>query len=175
MQLAACEKGHKQLIRTTHLSEWVLVGPCPIGSCSSNQTFFSQYEVHYMSDEMVIQSVHYGRLEHILVCQLGDSERLWRALCGHTLLLALISPASTIGQDATMMLTHFSYFNAPVVSDVQSIKAVVGCVQSWRRWGIINCTPNLTDVVFAPRNIMDGSAADHSEGSGNKFGSDWSH
>ena len=34
---------------------------------------------------------------------------------------------------------------------------------------------NLTDVIFAPRDIMDGLAADHSKGSGNEFKSDWSH
>jgi hypothetical protein len=88
----------------------------------------------------------------VLVCQLNE-ERIWKTLRNSTLLLALITPAATDGQDATVAVTHFSRFAAPVITDVRSIKAAIGRVQSRKKWGIIDRTPNLAQAVFAPEAV----------------------
>ncbi|KAF9219674.1 hypothetical protein BS17DRAFT_716798, partial [Gyrodon lividus] len=99
-----------------------------------------------------IRSIHYGRLERVLVCQLNE-ESIWKTFRNSTLLLALITPAATDGQDATMAVTHFSHFTAPIITDTRSIKAAIGRVQSRKKWGVIDRTPNLAQVVFAPEAV----------------------
>ena len=46
------------------------------------------------------------------------------------LILALIKPCNTDGTDASVSLVGYKEFVAPVITDVQNIKAVVGQVQT---------------------------------------------
>ncbi|KAG8215260.1 hypothetical protein J3R82DRAFT_8814, partial [Butyriboletus roseoflavus] len=89
------------------------------------------YEIVYDSaDGSEITSIHYGRLECVLVCTLGDLEWIWKALRNSTILLALVTPAVTSGQDASSTNTSFSRFAASLITDVRNIKAAIGRVQT---------------------------------------------
>ncbi|KAG2031482.1 hypothetical protein BDR03DRAFT_875816, partial [Suillus americanus] len=71
----------------------------------------------------------YGQLDKILICEIGE-HKIYRFLCNTMLILALITPCNTDGTDASISLVGYIEFVAPVVTDVQNIKAVVGQVQT---------------------------------------------
>ncbi|KAF8839065.1 hypothetical protein BDN67DRAFT_991030 [Paxillus ammoniavirescens] len=100
--------------------------------------------------------IQYGRLERILVCQLGR-EQIWGNLRSSTLLLALISPVKTDGKDAAVDVVQYSRFSASIITDIRNVKAAVGCIKTRRRWGIIDRSLGVCQAAFAPVVEMDGS------------------
>ena len=89
----------------------------------------------------------YGQLEHILVCKLGD-ERIWGDSHNLTLLLALVRPAKSDGEDMALMTIIFLQYLAPIITDLQNVKAVVGRVETRRRWGIVDRSMGITKPAF---------------------------
>lgn len=67
----------------------------------------------------------YGRLDKILVCELGH-QQCFKFLRNEVLILALIVPCKTNGQDASISIVAYKELRAPVVTDIRNIKAVVG-------------------------------------------------
>ncbi|KAG8220364.1 hypothetical protein J3R82DRAFT_3310, partial [Butyriboletus roseoflavus] len=72
-------------------------------------------------------------LEQLLVCELG-MENLWRDLRGSMLLLALVTPVKTNGEDAGLVSMHFTDFFAAIVTDLCNIKATIGRVKTHNQW-----------------------------------------
>lgn len=89
-----------------------------------------------------VRAVFYGRLEEILECEI-PSDRFWGTLSGQTLLLALITPISTRGDDATEKVVFYREqdFTAPIVVDLRTIQAPIGRVKRDGQWGIIDISP----------------------------------
>jgi hypothetical protein len=87
--------------------------------------------------------VLYGRVEKIIECQLPD-DPAFGAFRGKLRLLAHITPCKTDGKDATLELTSYRTQTAPIITDLATIRAIVGRVQTTgghetqRHWGIID-------------------------------------
>ena len=90
----------------------------------------------------------YGQLERILVCSLGD-ERIWGDSRNSMLLLALVRPVKSDGEDAALTTVIFSQYLAPVITDLRNVKAVVGRVETRRRWGIVDRSMGIAKPAFA--------------------------
>ncbi|KAJ6574382.1 hypothetical protein B0H19DRAFT_845001, partial [Mycena capillaripes] len=86
-----------------------------------------------------ITQVFYGRLERILVCQLPKG-RVWGAFSGQCRLLAVLTPCSTLGQDATKGIVSYNRTTATFVTDIQTVSAVVGRIKSRGKWTIVDRT-----------------------------------
>ncbi|KAI0669093.1 hypothetical protein C8Q78DRAFT_945394, partial [Trametes maxima] len=96
-----------------------------------------------------VREVHYGELQGVLECYLAPEQReIWRESSGATLLLALIRPCKTNGEDAAITVTHYREVRADIVIDVRAIQAVIGRVKSRNRWGIIDRSNGLAHTVF---------------------------
>ncbi|KAI5987007.1 hypothetical protein F5J12DRAFT_867766, partial [Pisolithus orientalis] len=63
--------------------------------------------------------------------------KFFPSLSGKTLVLALITPWNTKGKDAANENTYLLSHHATIVTDVRSLKAVVGLVPVGKWWGII--------------------------------------
>ncbi|KAG2338583.1 hypothetical protein BDR05DRAFT_978044 [Suillus weaverae] len=92
---------------------------------SSRNNSFVRYEVTYTMDNKPMMTTSYGRLDKILVCELGH-QQCYKFLCNKVLILALIVPCKTNGQDASISIVAYKELMAPVVTDIWNIKAVVG-------------------------------------------------
>jgi len=90
-----------------------------------------QFEVIYaLTDKsQPINTIGYGQLDKILVCEV-DHNNVYKDLRAKTLILALITPCKTDGNDASESIVGYKEFAAPVIMDIRSIKAVVGRVQT---------------------------------------------
>lgn len=66
-----------------------------------------------------VQQVCYGRLEQILVCEL-PVDPVFGAFSGQTRLLAVLTPSSTAGKDATEDIVSYTQTNERIVTDLQS-------------------------------------------------------
>ena len=78
-----------------------------------------QYEISYDSTiaRQTVSTINYGRLEKILVCQLGP-EDLWKDQCSKSQILALIVPCKTEGEDATVQTVYYRNMAASIITDV---------------------------------------------------------
>jgi hypothetical protein len=74
--------------------------------------------------------IHYGRIEKFLVCSLGDKCK-WGKLRNSTQVLAVITPCKTDQQDASKAIVHYKTTSALVITDIRSIKCLIGHVYSW--------------------------------------------
>ena len=101
-------------------------------------------------------NIRYGQLQRILVCELGP-QRVWKDLKELMLVLALIKPAKTNGEDASVVTTSFSQFSADVITDIQSIKAVIGRVETRGWWGIIDRSTTTARTTFAADEVDEDS------------------
>ncbi|KAG2340055.1 hypothetical protein BDR05DRAFT_856809, partial [Suillus weaverae] len=110
-----------------------------MSSAKYRDNSFIQYEVSYSDagGSQPVDVISYGQLDKILVCELGN-HKIYRFLCNTTLILALITPCKTDGTDALISLVGYKESVAPVVTDVQNIKAVVGQVQTQGKIFIID-------------------------------------
>lgn len=111
--------------------------------------YFSQYELQVEADDGCwIPKVFYGRLEEILVCKL-PKDSIWGYMSGKTRLLSVITPCSTEGKDATQELTSYTRMTTPIVTDLQTIIAVVGRIETRGEWMIIDRSAGLLHPEFA--------------------------
>ncbi|KAJ7779129.1 hypothetical protein B0H16DRAFT_1300412 [Mycena metata] len=91
----------------------------------------------------------YGRLEEVLVCEVPNG-KMWGEFSGETRLLAVITPCSTNGQDATARIVSHSRMVATIVTDIQTVVAVVGRIPTRGKWGIIDRGPGSVKPEFVP-------------------------
>ncbi|KAI6044177.1 hypothetical protein EDC04DRAFT_2599533 [Pisolithus marmoratus] len=97
---------------------------------------YIKYEVTFENCEhSLIRVTGYGDLNKIFVLTLA-SDAFFTSLSSKTLILALITPWNTEGKDATLENTYLLSQHAPIVTDVRSLKAVVGLVPvDMETWG----------------------------------------
>lgn len=74
--------------------------------------------------------------------------KLWGAFSGETRLLAVITPCATDGKDATKKIVSHDRMNAKIVTDIQTIIAVVGRIKTRGRWTIIDRSQGLVKPEF---------------------------
>ena len=72
----------------------------------------------------------YGRIERIIECQLPNKPAVFGEFSGKPHLFAHITPCKTDGKDATEELTFYHTETAPIITDLGTICAVVGRVQT---------------------------------------------
>ena len=107
-----------------------------------------QYEVEVEdARHKLIRQVFYGRLDLILECELEDI-KFWGMLRGKRLLLALLTPSSTNGKDATKKVVTYVETTTQIVTDLQAVSCVVGRIQTRNRWGIIDHSGDLARTEF---------------------------
>jgi len=80
-----------------------------------------------------------------------NQDRVWGTSRGKTLLLAVIEPFKTNGEDATTTVVHYTKCVAPIVTDVRNIKSTVGWVETRKRWGLVDRDVQLAKAVFNPQ------------------------
>ena len=91
--------------------------------------------------------VSYGELEKIFVLTL-PKDKFFKTLSGKLLVLALITPWDTEGKSGAEDNVYMTSRKASVVTDVRSLRAVVGLVETRKRWGIIDRAPETVQVQF---------------------------
>ncbi|KIK91865.1 hypothetical protein PAXRUDRAFT_830475, partial [Paxillus rubicundulus Ve08.2h10] len=137
----------------------------------SRDNTFVRYEVTYHGEKgQAITAIRYGQLEKILVCELG-TQALWRDMKASTQILAVIRPCRTTGEAASQKLVEFRNFHEPIVTDLRSIKSVVGRVKTRGRWGIVDRSDGSARAVFQALGDVYGAKSD-SEGEGSDVGGD---
>jgi hypothetical protein len=72
-----------------------------------------------------------------------------------TWLLALVTPCNTGGRNAIQELTTYSSQAASVITDVRSIRAVVGRVHSRTAWTIIDRSSEISHAAFVVDGVDD--------------------
>jgi hypothetical protein len=65
-----------------------------------------------------------------------------------TRLLAVIEPCVTEGKDATKEVVYYQRKTTHIVTDLQTIGAVVGRVKTRGKWGIIDRSGNNARPIF---------------------------
>jgi len=121
-----------------------------------------QFEVSYAStvEAQPINTIGYGQLDKILVCQLGNN-KIYRDLRATELVLALITPCKTNGRDASGSIVGYKELAAPVITDIRNIKAVVGRVRTQGETFIIDRSVKPTSFHGGGRDYeSDGSDSD---------------
>ncbi|KAI1787592.1 hypothetical protein LXA43DRAFT_895990 [Ganoderma leucocontextum] len=94
------------------------------------------------------RQVQYGELLAILELAFDPTQPVWKHLGGTSLLLAIITPCRTKGEDATKTLTLYRKTLADVVVDLHAVQAVVGRVKSRKHWGIIDRSNDVARTIF---------------------------
>ena len=82
-------------------------------------------------------TINYGVLDYIFAYALCQ-DAIWGTSRGKTLLLAMIEPFRTNGEDAATQVLHYTKCMTPIVTDVRNIKSTVGRVETRKQWGIID-------------------------------------
>jgi len=112
-----------------------------------------QYEIVFEADGAVdTTTINYGSIEKFLVCSLGD-EHMWGTLRNSTLLLAVITPCKTNQQDASKTVVRYKTTSMPIVTDIRSIKRLIGRVHSQGSWGVIDRSMNLVVGSFLATDV----------------------
>ncbi|KAJ7456342.1 hypothetical protein B0H11DRAFT_2244021 [Mycena galericulata] len=127
------------------------------GANPERNSSYVRYEVQVKVAQRVGQrnethlatQVCYGRLEQILVCQLPNG-KLWGGFSDQIRLLAVITPCSTEGKDATQEIVSFTRMATAIVTDVQIVSAVVGRIKTRGKWMIIDQSGGLVKPEFVP-------------------------
>ncbi|KAJ7457314.1 hypothetical protein FB451DRAFT_1142567 [Mycena latifolia] len=96
-----------------------------------------------------VTQLFYGRLEQILVCAL-PKDHIFGGFSGKTRLLAVITPCSTAGKDATKEIVAYNRIAAMIVTDVQTVSAVVGRIRTREQWTIVDRSGGLVKPEFVP-------------------------
>ncbi|KAJ6583444.1 hypothetical protein DFH09DRAFT_911658, partial [Mycena vulgaris] len=92
----------------------------------------------------------YGRLERILVCVL-PKDKILGPISGKKRLLAVTTPCkNTHGRDASLEITTYRGMGTSIVTDLQSVVAVVGRAESRGVWTITDRTGGLIHPEFVP-------------------------
>ncbi|RPD74679.1 hypothetical protein L226DRAFT_463839 [Lentinus tigrinus ALCF2SS1-7] len=120
-----------------------------MGTPERNSSFVRYSILGRTPDGEHFQVTQYGRLLGVLELSLPLRQQyVWKGLAGSTLLLAIISPCKTNGEDATEELTLYRKLAAEIIIDVNAIEAVVGRVYSRKSWGIVDRSNALARTVF---------------------------
>ena len=82
-----------------------------------------------------------------MVCKL-PKHPLWSYMSGTERLLAVITPCATAGKDATREVTSYTTTTTPIVTDLRTITAAVGRVQSRGEWLIVDRSGGLLHPEF---------------------------
>ncbi|KIK95759.1 hypothetical protein PAXRUDRAFT_776112, partial [Paxillus rubicundulus Ve08.2h10] len=69
-------------------------------------------------------------------------------LSGKSLTLALITPWNTDGKLESKENMYMTTHKASIVTDICSLKAVVGLVETYKKWGVINWVPATVMTSF---------------------------
>ena len=110
---------------------------------------FSQFELIVFNEPKVL----YGRVEKIIECHLPD-DPVFGNFRGKLRLLACITPCKTDGKDASEELTFYYTETAPIITNLATVRAVIGRVQttggptSRKRWGVIDRSTALVRPSF---------------------------
>lgn len=103
----------------------------------------------------------YGRIEKVIECQLPGSQ-VFGDFRGKLRLLALITPCKTDGQDATKQPTFYEAETVPIITDLTTVRAVVGRIKTTLRpstvrhhWGIIDRSTALARATFEEQDTDD--------------------
>lgn len=107
-----------------------------------------QFEVTYATadESHLINTVGYGQLNAILVCELGHN-KIYQHLCATELILALITPCKTNGKDASESIVGYKELAAQVITDARNITGVVSRVKTQGGTFIIN--RSIKPMVFS--------------------------
>jgi hypothetical protein len=79
---------------------------------------------------------------------------VWGDLQGKTLLLAVITPFRTTGEDASIKLTYYKDTVASIVTDIRNVKSLVGRCQTRGKSGIIDRSLEHARAVFDAGDIV---------------------
>ncbi|KAJ7939019.1 hypothetical protein B0H13DRAFT_1587284 [Mycena leptocephala] len=69
-------------------------------------------------------------------------------MAGQCRLLAVLTPCSTSGQDATKGIVSYNRTAATIVTDIQTVSAVVGRIKTRGKWTIVDRTGGLIKPEF---------------------------
>lgn len=103
--------------------------------------------------------VCYGRLEQILVCQLPKG-KVWGDFADQPRLLAVITPCVTDGKDATQEIVSYYRTTQPIITDIQTISAVVGRIKTRGKWTITDRSGGLIKPEFVASQELDSDGLD---------------
>ncbi|KAJ7450205.1 hypothetical protein FB451DRAFT_1146475 [Mycena latifolia] len=123
---------------------------CGDGTHPERNMSYVRYEIqvpHDPEENTWVSEIFYGRIEEILVCNL-PKEEFWGSLSDTTRLLAVITPCKTLGKDAAKKITAYKDMTKPIVTDLRTISAVVGRVETRGRWAITDRTGGLVKPMF---------------------------
>lgn len=90
----------------------------------------------------------YGCLQQIIACEFPPASPQFRKLNPKLLLLGLVEPCNTDGQDATARVVFYNTTRAPRIINLLSISAVVGRVQTRGKWGIVDRSKGVARTDF---------------------------
>ncbi|KAF7374016.1 hypothetical protein MSAN_00282000 [Mycena sanguinolenta] len=108
---------------------------------------YVRYELNVRQDDSWIPRIFYGQLQEILVCQLPKDD-FWSEMSGRTRLLAVITPCTTFGKDASKERACCTQTTSPIVVDLRTIVAGVGRIQTRRQWYIVDRSQGLLHPTF---------------------------
>lgn len=112
-------------------------------------TTFPKYilDIYNQKERRIQRKPFYGHLKWILECQL-DGDEIWGALCHHKLLLAVINPCDTKGNDARLGVVKYQKNLSTIVLDLQNVESIIGRVVVEKSWGIIDRSGGVAKVEF---------------------------
>ncbi|KAF8833262.1 hypothetical protein BDN67DRAFT_917366 [Paxillus ammoniavirescens] len=121
---------------------------------------YVRYEVVFQPHTgPAVRRISYGDLEKIFVLTL-PADVFFRNLSGKTLALTLITPWDTEGKITSKEMTFLKSRRASIVTDIRSLRAVVGLVESQKRWGIVDRVPETVVTSFTDGNVDDDGVSD---------------
>ena len=85
-------------------------------------------------------------------CPLPDNQFWTHDFQGQTKLLAVITPCTTGGKDATKERTVYDHTTTDIVTDLRAVECVVGRVYSRGKWAIIDRSGDFQRTEFISTN-----------------------
>lgn len=110
----------------------------------------------------------YGRVEKVIQCQLPN-DPAFGVFNGKLRLFTYITPCKTDGKDASQELTFYYTETAHIITNLTTIRAVVGRVQTTggmtnrKQWGIIDRSTALVRTAFEHEDLSDIDDGDDEE------------
>ncbi|KAF9224599.1 hypothetical protein BS17DRAFT_766586 [Gyrodon lividus] len=129
---------------------------CHRSTALSRRNFYVRYEVVFQGHTKAITQISYGDLEKIVVLT-TPVDPFFANLSGKSLALALIKPWGTDGGLASKENVYMTTCKASIITDIRSLKAVVGLVETHKKWGVIDRAPATVVTNFAEDNAAEDS------------------
>ncbi|KAF9223907.1 hypothetical protein BS17DRAFT_754034 [Gyrodon lividus] len=129
---------------------------CRQSTALSWRNFYVRYEVVFQGRTEAITQISYGDLKKIVVLT-TPIDPFFANLSGKSLALALIKPWNTDGKLTSKENVYMTTRKASIVTDICSLKAVVGLVETHKKWGVINQAPATVATSFAEDNAAEDS------------------